>query len=72
MGLKRLFFQFQLAKDSEDTLHIFTMNGTSMQTLELGPQNTGIYQNRSCAAYWAADMYLANTWRVASIPTPTR
>ena len=43
---------YQLSKDAEVTLHIYTVNGTLVRTLALGHQPAGMYQNRSRAAYW--------------------
>ena len=43
---------YQLSKDAELTLHIYTVNGTLVRTLALGHQPAGMYQNRSRAAYW--------------------
>ena len=43
---------YQLAKDAEVTLHIYTANGTSVRTLTLGHQPAGIYQSKGRAAYW--------------------
>ena len=43
---------YQLAKPSEVTLHIYTVNGTLVRVLVLGHQSAGRYQSRSRAAYW--------------------
>ena len=43
---------YQLAKDANVTLHIYTVNGTWVRTLMLGHQPAGMYQTRSRAAYW--------------------
>ena len=43
---------YQLAKDAEVTLDIYTVNGTLVRMLTLGHQPSGIYQSRSRAAYW--------------------
>ena len=43
---------YQLAKDTNVTLHIYAMNGTLVRTLTLGHQAAGMYQTRSRAAYW--------------------
>ena len=43
---------YQLAKDAEVTLHIYSVNGTLVRTLILGHQAAGLYQNRSRAAHW--------------------
>ena len=43
---------YQLAKDTDVTLHIYAVNGTLVRTLALGHQPVGMYQRRSRAAYW--------------------
>ena len=43
---------YQLAEPSEVTLHIYTVSGALVRTLDLGHQPAGIYQYRSRAAYW--------------------
>ncbi|MCG9133905.1 T9SS type A sorting domain-containing protein [Candidatus Poribacteria bacterium] len=43
---------YQLAKDADVTLHIYSVNGTLIQTLTLGYQPAGFYYSRSRAAYW--------------------
>ena len=43
---------YDLAKDAEVTLHIYTVNGQVVRTLALGHQSAGLYQTRSRAAYW--------------------
>ena len=43
---------YDLAKDTEVTLHIYAVNGTLVRTLALGHQVVGMYQNRSRAAHW--------------------
>ena len=43
---------YQLAKDADVTLNIYTVNGILVRTLTLGHQPAGMYQNRSRAAYW--------------------
>ena len=43
---------YQLAKDAEVTLHIYSVNGTLIRTLTLGHQPAGFYYSRSRAAYW--------------------
>ena len=43
---------YHLAKSADVTLHIYAMNGALVQTLTLGHQPAGKYQNRSRAAYW--------------------
>ena len=43
---------YQLAKETEVTLRIYSVNGALIRTLVLGHQPAGIYQTRSRAAYW--------------------
>ena len=43
---------YQLAKATDVTVMIHTMNGSLVRTLELGHQAAGIYQSKSQAAYW--------------------
>ncbi len=43
---------YQLSKPTEVTITIYAVNGQIVRTLTLGHQPTGIYQNRSRAAYW--------------------
>ena len=43
---------YQLSKPSEVTLHIYSVNGTLVRTLDLGHQSAGIYHSRARAAYW--------------------
>ncbi len=43
---------YQLAKDAEVTLHIYSVNGTLIRTLTLGYQPAGFYYSRNRAAYW--------------------
>ncbi len=43
---------YRLAKPADITLRIYAANGALVRTLALGHQPTGIYQNRSRAAYW--------------------
>ena len=43
---------YQLAKPTEVTITIYALNGQVVRTLALGHQVTGMYQNRSRAAYW--------------------
>ncbi len=43
---------YQLAKDTEVKIHIYTANGALVQTLDLGHQSAGRYQERRRAAYW--------------------
>ncbi len=43
---------YQLSEPAEVTLRIYTVNGGSVRTLDLGPTPAGIYQSRSRAVYW--------------------
>jgi len=43
---------YQLAKETEVTLQIYSVSGALIRTLALGHQPAGIYQTRSRAAYW--------------------
>ena len=43
---------YQLAEAAEVTLRIYAANGTLIRTLALGHQPTGMYHDRSHAAYW--------------------
>ena len=43
---------YQLAKASDVTVMIHSMNGSLIRTLELGHQTAGIYKSKSHAAYW--------------------
>lgn len=43
---------YQLAKQADVTLQIYSVNGKLIRTLALGHQPPGIYQTRSRAAYW--------------------
>ena len=43
---------YQLSQPAEVTLHIYTVGGTLVRTLNLGHQPTGLYHQRSRAAYW--------------------
>ena len=43
---------YQLAKPSDVTLTIYAANGEVIRRLVLGPQDAGVYQRRSRAAYW--------------------
>ena len=43
---------YQLVKPEEVIIFIYAADGKLIRTLALGPQNAGIYQNRSRAAYW--------------------
>ena len=43
---------YQLSESTEVTIRIYTVNGTSVRTLDLGHQPAGNYQQRNRAAYW--------------------
>ena len=43
---------YQLAEPAEVTVRIYAVNGTLVRTLHLGHQTSGIYQEKSRAAYW--------------------
>ena len=43
---------YQLAKDANVTLTIYSVDGTLVRTLMLGHQPVGMYHSRSRAAYW--------------------
>ena len=43
---------YQLAKSSDVTFSIYSVNGTLVRTLSLGYQAAGVYRSRSRAAYW--------------------
>ena len=43
---------YQLAKSTDVTVMIHTMNGSLIRTLALGHQAAGIYKSKSQAAYW--------------------
>ena len=43
---------YQLSKTAEVTVRIYTVNGILVRTLHLGHQPTGLYHQRSRAAYW--------------------
>ena len=43
---------YQLAEAADVRLHIYTANGQLVRTFPLGNQPTGIYRDRSRAAYW--------------------
>ena len=43
---------YQLAKPTEVTLRIYSLNGALVRTLALGHQPAGMYHNKSRAAYW--------------------
>ena len=43
---------YQLAKATEVTVMIHSMNGSLIRTIELGHQSAGTYKSKSQAAYW--------------------
>ena len=43
---------YQLAKSSDVTFSIYSVNGTLIRTLSLGYQAAGVYRSKSRAAYW--------------------
>ena len=43
---------YQLSEPAEVTLHIYTVSGALVRTLDLGHQPAGNYQQRNRAAYW--------------------
>ena len=43
---------YQLAAPATVSLHIYTVNGALVRTLDLGHQPAGVYQERTRAAYW--------------------
>ena len=43
---------YQLAEPADVTLHIYSVNGALVRTLELGHQIAGMYHNKTRAAYW--------------------
>ena len=43
---------YQLAEPADVTLHIYSVNGALIRTLELGHQIAGMYHNKTRAAYW--------------------
>ena len=43
---------YQLSKPADVTLTIYAVNGKVVRRLSLGHQDSGMYQNRSRAAYW--------------------
>ena len=43
---------YQLSKDAEVTVSIYSVNGILVRTLGLGHRAAGMYQSRSRAAYW--------------------
>ena len=52
---------YQLAKSTEVTLHIYSVNGTLIRTLALGHQAAGMYHSKSRAAYWDGRNSLGET-----------
>ena len=43
---------YQLAEPADVTLHIYSVNGALVRTLDLGHQIAGMYHNKTRAAYW--------------------
>ena len=43
---------YQLAKSTDVTVSIYSVNGALVRTLALGHQAAGVYQSKSQAAYW--------------------
>ena len=43
---------YQLAAPADVTLHIYSVDGTLVRTLELGHQSAGMYHSKNRAAYW--------------------
>ena len=43
---------YQLAQSADITISIYSVDGTVVRTLNLGYRPSGIYQNRTRAAYW--------------------
>ena len=43
---------YQLSRDAEVTVSIYSVNGALVRTLDLGHRAAGMYQSRSRAAYW--------------------
>ena len=43
---------YQLAKPADVTLHIYSVNGALVRTLELGHQTAGTYYSKNRAVYW--------------------
>ena len=43
---------YQLAKATDVTVSIYSVNGALVRTLALGHQTAGVYQSKSQAAYW--------------------
>ena len=43
---------YQLAKATDVTVSIYSVNGTLVRTLALGHQAACVYQSKSRAAYW--------------------
>ena len=43
---------YHLSKDAEVNITIYGVAGQVVRMLALGHQPAGMYQNRSCAAYW--------------------
>ena len=43
---------YQLSEPADVTGSIYSANGHLIRTLDLGHQAAGVYQSKSCAAYW--------------------
>jgi hypothetical protein len=43
---------FQLAKESDVTIHIYNVSGQLVRTLEIGYKDAGLYYSRERAAHW--------------------
>ena len=43
---------YQLAQSADVTISIYTIDGTVIRTLNLGPKLSGVYQDKTVAAYW--------------------
>ena len=43
---------YQLAQPTDVTIAIYTVDGTIIRTLDLGHKPSGLYQNKTRAAYW--------------------
>ena len=43
---------YQLAQPTDVTISIYTVDGTVIRTLDLGHQPSGLYQDKTRAAYW--------------------
>ncbi|MCG9130751.1 T9SS type A sorting domain-containing protein [Candidatus Poribacteria bacterium] len=43
---------YQLAQSADVTISIYTIDGTMIRTLNLGHKPSGVYENKTVAAYW--------------------